>query len=125
MRGLGKRRSLEIMAGLAKPTHGHRQVVGSKTLEEPGSAQRQAGRPGVFSFRRRAFLCPNYFRRTAPGGTPEIGADQIPTGAAFSGVRVHLSLETSPHSLSGGQQRRLVPCACEPPSREDPTVAAG
>jgi energy-coupling factor transport system ATP-binding protein len=100
--GSGKTTLLEIMAGLAKPTTGTVQWR-AQTLE-PESLRQLAGL--VFQFPERHF-CGQTLLEELRLGHPEIEREQILQALKSVGLD-HLSLTTSPHSLSGGQQRRLA-----------------
>lgn len=100
--GSGKSTLLEILAGLAQPTSGkvlwRDQELTSEYLQQLGGL--------VFQFPERHF-CGNNILEELRLGHPELRSDRIRQALAEVGLE-HLSLQTSPHSLSGGQQRRLA-----------------
>ena len=100
--GSGKTTLLEILAGLAKPTAGsicwRDRELSSLYLQQLGGL--------VFQFPERHF-CGGTVLEELRLGHPEIGSQRIQE--ALSEVSLdHISLNTPPHSLSGGQQRRLA-----------------
>jgi energy-coupling factor transport system ATP-binding protein len=110
--GSGKTTLLEILAGLARKTSGeicwrngakgtgpsdHRQLTPEDMQEISGL---------VFQFPERHF-CGNSILEELRLGHPEFSSQQIQQTLQEVGLD-HLSLETSPYSLSGGQQRRLA-----------------
>lgn len=100
--GSGKSTLLEILSGLAEPTSGslfwREQEL---TAEE---MQQLAGL--VFQFPERHF-CGGTLLEELRLGHPELGKERVTQALAEVGLE-HLSLSTSPHALSGGQQRRLA-----------------
>jgi energy-coupling factor transport system ATP-binding protein len=100
--GSGKTTLLEIMAGLAKPTTG--TVQWREQILEPESLRQLAGL--VFQFPERHF-CGQTILEELRLGHPEIEREQIMQALKSVGLD-QLSMETAPHSLSGGQQRRLA-----------------
>lgn len=99
--GSGKSTLLEILAGLAEPTGGgiywrNRELT---TLH----LQQLVGL--VFQFPERHF-CGNNILEELRLGHPELGSQRVQEALQEVGLD-HLSLNTSPHELSGGQQRRL------------------
>ncbi len=100
--GSGKTTLLEILAGLATPTKG--KIFWRDQELEAEHLQQLAGL--VFQFPERHF-CGNTILQELRLGHPEIGSEQI--NKTLSEVSLeHLPLQTSPNSLSGGQQRRLA-----------------
>jgi energy-coupling factor transport system ATP-binding protein len=100
--GSGKTTLLEILAGLATPTKG--KIFWRDQELEAEHLQQLAGL--VFQFPERHF-CGNTILQELRLGHPEIGSEQI--NKTLSEVSLdHLALDTSPNSLSGGQQRRLA-----------------
>ncbi|MBD2062682.1 energy-coupling factor ABC transporter ATP-binding protein [Funiculus sociatus GB2-A5] len=100
--GSGKSTFLEILAGLAEKTDGG--VFWRDQELTPEHLQQLAGL--VFQFPERHF-CGGTILEELRLGHPELGAEKVK--AALCEVSLdHLSLSTSPHSLSGGQQRRLA-----------------
>ncbi len=100
--GSGKTTLLEIMAGLAKPTRG--TVQWREQTLEPESLRQLAGL--VFQFPERHF-CGQTILEELRLGHPEIEREQIEQALQSVGLD-QLSLDTAPHALSGGQQRRLA-----------------
>jgi energy-coupling factor transport system ATP-binding protein len=100
--GSGKSTLLEILAGLAKKTSG--TIHWREQDLTPDHLQQLAGL--VFQFPERHFCC-NTILEELRLGHPELGKDRI--DQALQAVALEqLSLQTPPHSLSGGQQRRLA-----------------
>ena len=100
--GSGKTTLLEILAGLAEQTSGsiywRNQELSSLYLQQLGGL--------VFQFPERHF-CGGTVLEELRLGHPEIGSSRIQE--ALSEVSLdHVSLNTAPHALSGGQQRRLA-----------------
>jgi len=100
--GSGKSTLLEILSGLAEPTKGEiswgDQSLMSYNLQELAGL--------VFQFPERHF-CGSTILEELRFGHPELSLTQVKT--ALEEVSLdHLSLQTSPHALSGGQQRRLA-----------------
>jgi energy-coupling factor transport system ATP-binding protein len=60
----------------------------------------------VFQFPERHF-CGNTILEELRLGHPELSLDQVTNALTEVGLS-HLSLQTAPHALSGGQQRRLA-----------------
>ncbi len=100
--GSGKSTLLETLAGLTEPTAGQifwrEQELTSLHLQQLGGL--------VFQFPERHF-CGSTILEEVRLGHPEWKAEQI-NGALEAVGLAHLALHTSPHSLSGGQQRRLA-----------------
>lgn len=100
--GSGKSTLLEILAGLAEKTRGEirwrDQVLTSEHLQQLAGL--------VFQFPERHF-CGGTVLEELRLGHPELGLEQVNHALNEVGLG-HLSLQTSPHSLSGGQQRRLA-----------------
>jgi energy-coupling factor transport system ATP-binding protein len=100
--GSGKSTLLEILAGLADHTDGsifwREQELNSLHLQQLAGL--------VFQFPERHF-CGGTILEELRLGHPELGSDRIHAALAEVGLD-HLSLQTSPNSLSGGQQRRLA-----------------
>jgi energy-coupling factor transport system ATP-binding protein len=100
--GSGKSTLLEILAGLAEPTSG-----GIFWREQPLNhlyLQQLCGL--VFQFPERHF-CGGTLLEELRLGHPELTSEQIHAALAEVGLE-QISLQTSPHALSGGQQRRLA-----------------
>jgi energy-coupling factor transport system ATP-binding protein len=92
---------LEILAGFAENTGGEiywgEQALTSLSLQELGGL--------VFQFPERHF-CGKTLLEELRLGRPELNTETIRTTLQEVGLD-HLSLNASPHDLSGGQQRRL------------------
>lgn len=100
--GSGKSTLLEILAGLAKKTSGG--LFWREQDLTPDQLQQLAGL--VFQFPERHF-CGHTILEELRLGHPELGKERI--DRALEAVKLdHISLNTSPRSLSGGQQRRLA-----------------
>lgn len=99
--GAGKSTLLEILAGLAEPTQG--EIFWREQELTSLHLQQLAGL--VFQFPERHF-CGGTLLEELRLGHPELGSEQVYQALAEVGLD-HLSLQTSPQSLSGGQQRRL------------------
>lgn len=100
--GSGKSTLLELMAGFAKPTSGSIQWR-SQTLE-PEALRQLAGL--VFQFPERHF-CGHTVLEELRLGHPELERHQMDDAMLAVGLE-QISLKVLPHSLSGGQQRRLA-----------------
>jgi energy-coupling factor transport system ATP-binding protein len=100
--GSGKTTLLEILAGLAEQTKG--QIFWRDQELTPLDLQKLGGL--VFQFPERHF-CGSTILEELRLGHPEIGADSIKNALEEVGL-ADISLNTSPHALSGGQQRRLA-----------------
>jgi energy-coupling factor transport system ATP-binding protein len=100
--GSGKSTLLEILAGLATKTGGG--VYWRDRPLTPETLQQLAGL--VFQFPERHF-CTNSIIEELRLGHPELGAERVESALAAVGL-ADLPLNTSPHNLSGGQQRRLA-----------------
>lgn len=100
--GSGKTTLLEILAGLAEQTKGkiywRDQPLTSLDLQQLGGL--------VFQFPERHFCGSNLLEELRLGH-PEITTEQLKTALAEVGLDA-IPLDTSPHALSGGQQRRLA-----------------
>ncbi len=99
--GSGKSTLLEILAGLAEPTGGgiywrDRELTALHLQKLVGL---------VFQFPERHF-CGGTILEELRLGHPELGSERVHEALQEVGLD-HLSLNTSPHALSGGQQRRL------------------
>jgi energy-coupling factor transport system ATP-binding protein len=99
--GSGKTTLLEILAGFAEQTKG--KIYWNTQLLTPLHLQQLGGL--VFQFPERHF-CGHNLLEELRLGHPEIRTDQIKSALQEVGLD-HLSLDTSPDNLSGGQQRRL------------------
>ncbi len=99
--GSGKTTLLEILAGLAEKTSG--EIFWREQELTPLDLQQLGGL--VFQFPERHF-CGKTVTEELRFGHPELGLTRIKDALQEVGLD-HLSLETSPHDLSGGQQRRL------------------
>ena len=100
--GSGKTTLLEILAGLAEKTAG--AIFWRDQELTPLHLQQLAGI--VFQFPERHF-CGNTILEELRLGHPELGSERVKGALEEVGLE-HLSLNTSPHVLSGGQQRRLA-----------------
>jgi len=100
--GSGKSTLLEILAGLAEKTSGdirwREQELTPEHLQQLGGL--------VFQFPERHF-CGGTILEELRLGHPELGQEQINKAMGEVGLG-HLPLSTSPHALSGGQQRRVA-----------------
>ena len=99
--GSGKSTLLEILAGLAEPTGG--AIYWRDRELTDLHLQQLAGL--VFQFPERHFCGSNILEELRLGH-PELGSERVQEALQEVGLD-HLSLNTSPHELSGGQQRRL------------------
>jgi energy-coupling factor transport system ATP-binding protein len=100
--GSGKSTLLEILAGLATKTSGG--IYWRDRALTPENIQQLAGL--VFQFPERHF-CTNSIIEELRLGHPELGGERVEQALAAVGL-ADLPLNTSPHALSGGQQRRLA-----------------
>lgn len=100
--GSGKSTLLEILAGLAEKTRGEICWRDQELTAE--HLQQLAGL--VFQFPERHF-CGGTVLEELRLGHPELGLEQVNNALNEVGLG-HLSLQNPPHSLSGGQQRRLA-----------------
>ena len=99
--GSGKTTLLEILAGLAERTSGEIRWNG----EELTSLELQQLSGIVFQFPERHFCGCNILEELRLGH-PELSTDSVKE--ALKEVALdHVSYDTAPHTLSGGQQRRL------------------
>jgi len=100
--GSGKTTLLEILAGLAEKTGGEilwrDQDLIPEDLRELGGI--------VFQFPERHFCC-NSVVDELRLGHPELDLQKVKDALKEVGLD-QISLQTSPHALSGGQQRRLA-----------------
>ncbi len=100
--GSGKTTLLEILAGLAEKTGGgifwRDQELTSLHLEQLGGL--------VFQFPERHF-CGSSILEELRLGHPELGSERIKEALQEVGLE-SIPFNTSPHALSGGQQRRLA-----------------
>jgi energy-coupling factor transport system ATP-binding protein len=90
------------MSGLARKTSG--QIRWRDQDLTPDQLQQLAGL--VFQFPERHF-CGHTILEELRLGHPELGKERIDQALAAVGLS-HLPIQTSPRSLSGGQQRRLA-----------------
>ncbi len=99
--GSGKTTLLEILAGFAEKTEGQiywgSQELSAESLQQIGGL--------VFQFPERHF-CGKTILEELRLGHPELRMERIKETLEEVGLG-HLSLDSSPHDLSGGQQRRL------------------
>lgn len=100
--GSGKTTLLELLAGLAEMTSGG--IFWREQELTPLHLQQLAGL--VFQFPERHF-CGGTVLEELRLGHPELGSDRITQALTEVGLG-HVSLQTPPHALSGGQQRRLA-----------------
>ena len=100
--GSGKSTLLEILAGLAEKTDG--ELAWREQELTPLHLQQLSGL--VFQFPERHF-CGSTILEELRLGHPELSRDRIEQALSEVGL-AHLPLQTSPQSLSGGQQRRLA-----------------
>lgn len=100
--GSGKSTLLEILAGLAEPTSGN--MFWREQELTFLHMQQLCGL--VFQFPERHF-CGGTILEELRLGHPELSSDRIREALTEVGLD-HLSLQASPHALSGGQQRRLA-----------------
>jgi energy-coupling factor transport system ATP-binding protein len=100
--GAGKTTLLEILAGLAEAHSG--EIYWREQGLTPLHLQQLGGL--VFQFPERHF-CAGTLAEELRLGHPEIKTEQIQGALAEVGLD-HLSLNTAPFNLSGGQQRRLA-----------------
>ena len=100
--GSGKSTLLEILAGLAEPTEGN--IYWKERAIISIHLQQLAGL--VFQFPERHF-CGSTVLEELRLGHPELGSEDVLEALSEVGLS-HISLATSPHNLSGGQQRRLA-----------------
>lgn len=99
--GSGKTTLLEILAGLAEKTKG--EIFWREQDLTPLHLQQLGGL--VFQFPERHF-CGKTLLEELRLGHPELGLTRIKEALYEVGLD-QIPLETSPHDLSGGQQRRL------------------
>ncbi|WP_017304261.1 ABC transporter ATP-binding protein [Spirulina subsalsa] len=100
--GSGKSTFLEIVSGLAERTSG--EIGWGSQVLEAYELQYLAGL--VFQFPERHFCGSNLLEELRLGH-PELTSEQVKRALEEVGLD-HLPLSTSPHDLSGGQQRRLA-----------------
>jgi energy-coupling factor transport system ATP-binding protein len=96
--GSGKSTLLEILAGMATGTSGGVYWLGQPLNNEVGGL--------VFQFPERHF-CTNSVQDELRLGHPELGAERVKGALSAVGL-AEIPMLTSPHALSGGQQRRLA-----------------
>jgi energy-coupling factor transport system ATP-binding protein len=100
--GSGKSTLLEILAGMATGTSGgvywRDRVLNTELLQQLGGL--------VFQFPERHF-CTNSVLEELRLGHPELGIERVEGALSAVGL-AEIPLQTSPHALSGGQQRRLA-----------------
>ncbi|MFM7310622.1 MAG: ABC transporter ATP-binding protein [Flavobacteriales bacterium] len=100
--GSGKSTLLEILAGMAEKTCG--ELLWREQQLTPLHLQQLSGL--VFQFPERHF-CGGTLLEELRLGHPELGSDRIRQALNQVGLD-DLPLQTAPHALSGGQQRRLA-----------------
>ena len=100
--GSGKSTLLEILAGLVSPSQGTLHWRDQEL--QPEALQQLAGL--VFQFPERHF-CGHTVLEELRVGHPELGAEQVTKTLESVGLG-EISLQSAPHALSGGQQRRLA-----------------
>jgi energy-coupling factor transport system ATP-binding protein len=100
--GSGKTTLLEILAGLAEQTGG--EIYWRDRLLNNLTLQQLAGL--VFQFPERHF-CGGTILEELRLGHPELGIERVREALNEVGLD-KISLNVSPHDLSGGQQRRLA-----------------
>lgn len=100
--GSGKSTLLEILAGLAEKTGGDIYWKDQEIISL--HLQQLAGL--VFQFPERHF-CGATVLEELRLGHPELGSEAVLEALKEVGLE-HISFSTSPHALSGGQQRRLA-----------------
>jgi energy-coupling factor transport system ATP-binding protein len=100
--GSGKTTLLEILAGLAQPTRGRLEWEGQPLI----GSQLQHLCGLVFQFPERHF-CGATVLEELRLGHPEVGHTQVQAALTAVGLQ-DINRQTSPHDLSGGQQRRLA-----------------
>lgn len=100
--GSGKSTLLEILAGMANGTSGgvywRDRLLKTEDLQQLGGL--------VFQFPERHF-CTNSILEELRLGHPELGAERVESALSAVGL-ADIPLQTSPHALSGGQQRRIA-----------------
>ncbi|MBT9310852.1 ABC transporter ATP-binding protein [Leptothoe kymatousa] len=100
--GSGKSTLLEILSGLVAPSKG--RLYWREQELQPEMLQQLAGL--VFQFPERHF-CGHTVLEELRVGHPELGSEQVTKTLESVGLGA-ISLQTPPHALSGGQQRRLA-----------------
>ncbi|AOX01075.1 lytic murein transglycosylase [Moorena producens PAL-8-15-08-1] len=100
--GSGKSTLLEILAGLAQPTAGN--IFWGETELTNDHLPQLAGL--VFQFPERHF-CGKTILEELRMGHPELGSQRVYDALGEVGL-ADFALHTSPHAMSGGQQRRLA-----------------
>lgn len=100
--GSGKSTLLEILAGLVSPSQGTMHWRNQEL--QPEMLQQLAGL--VFQFPERHF-CGHTVLEELRIGHPELGSEQVSQTLKSVGLGA-IGLQTPPHAMSGGQQRRLA-----------------